>query len=286
MIRNVLLLIGVLLVGAAAWLVDAMQLSPRAALSARDGSPIDALLAARSAFEVGVLEARAGLQQNFDPLNRAVVSLRDGSAAAAALQRRGPRCAPAAERLALAARAQEAEEAAVEQFKTDLTLLRLSSHYFPLAADALTRRAEADVRYRSDSPLARELTTLAALRTDVERYEELPAREGVQRMEQGLSKLQGLRPSLDVGAREELDVLSGHTRAILDRRERVDGFARRVARSPVRAHLEAARAEYERSARGYAWRVGALQVVSAVLALAGVGVLVGVVLRGLPRRAG
>jgi hypothetical protein len=282
--RNILLLLGVLLVGAAAWLVDAMQLSPRAAIHERDGQRIDALLAGRLALEVSVLEARAGLSLSFDPINRALISLREAAAVAETLQGRGVAYAPAAVQVALAARALESEEAALEQFKTDLALLRLSSHYFPLAADALTRRAEIDGQRRRRGLLSAALTTLASLRTDVERYEELPARAGMQRLEQGLSKLQTLRASLDGGAREELDVLSGHTRAILDRRERVDQFARRLVRSPGRVHLEAARAAYGRGALSHAQRAGALQVLSGVLALAGVSVLAGVALNGLRRR--
>ena len=278
MSRNVFLLLGVLLVGSAAWLVDTMQLSPRAAFQDRDGERIGALLAGRVALEVSVLEARAGLLSNFDAINRALSSLRGAAAAAEALQARQVHAA-AADQVAIAARALTSEEAALEQFKTDLALLRLSSHYFPLAADALIRRAEADARGRRPGKLAGELATLAALRTDVERYEELPEHDDLQRLERELSALETLRASLDEGAREELDVLSGHTRAILDRRERVDQFARSLVRSPVRAHLEAARAAYERSARGYAQKVGALQVLSAVLALSGVILLASVVLR-------
>ncbi len=282
--RNVLLALGVLLVALAAWLVDAMELTPQAAFRERDGERIDALLTGRLALEVSVLEARAGLSLSFDRINRALTSLRDAAAAAEALQARGGVYAPPAMQIALAARALASEEAALEQFKTDLALLRLSSHYFPLAAEALIRRAEADVRRARRSLLSRELATLAALRTDVERYEELPAREGVMRLEHGLSTLQSLRASLDDGPREELDVLSGHTRAILDRRERVDHFARTLVRSPMRAHLEAARAAFERSARSHAQKVGALQVLSGLLALAGVLVLASVALRSARRQ--
>lgn len=285
MSRNGLLALGVVLVGLSAWLVDAMQLSPRAANQEHDGERLDALLGGRIALEMSVLEARAGLLPSFDPLNRSVSSLRDAAAAAEALQKRGAAYASAAERVALAAGALTSEEAALEQFKTDLTLLSLSSHYFPLATDALIRRAEGDIRQRRRSPLSGELGTLAALRTDMERYQERPGKEGSQRLEHGLSKLHVVRASLDDGAREELDMLSGHARAVLDRRERVDRFARLVVRSPVRAHLEAARAAYERSARGRARMVGALQVLSVLLALAGVVVLGSVVLRGARARA-
>jgi hypothetical protein len=281
--RNFVLSLGVLLVGSAVWLVDALQLSPRAAFHERDAQHIDALLASRVAFEVSLLEARAGLALSFDPIHRALLSLREATATAETLQARGAVYAPAAVQVELAAGALATEEATLEQFKTDLTLLRLSSYYFPLAADALIRRAEADVRRPRGGLLSRELETLAALRTDVERYAVLPAREGLPRLEHGLSRLQTVRASLDAGAREELDVLSGHTRAILDRRERVDRSARSLVRSPVRVHLEAARAAYARSARSQARKVGALSVLSAVLALAGVVVLASVVLCS-PRR--
>jgi hypothetical protein len=282
--RNIWLVLGVLLVGSSAWLVDAMQLWQRAAFHERDGLRIDALVAGRVALEVSVLEARAGLSSSFDPINRALMSLRGAAAAAETLQARGVAYAPAAVQLALAARALETEETAIEQFKTDLALLRLSSHYVPLAADALIRRADAETRRPRRSLLAGKLATLAALRTDVERYAERPAQDGVQRLENGLSELQTLRPSLDDGAREKLDMLSGYTRAILDRRERVDHFARTLVRSPVRVHLDAARTAYERSALSHARKVGALQTLSALLALAGVGVLASVVLRSVRGR--
>jgi hypothetical protein len=106
----------------------------------------------------------------------------------------------------------------------------------------------------------------------------------MQRVEHGLAKLQALRPSLDDRGRDELAMLSGHTRAILDRRERVDLVARRLVRSPVRAQLEAAHTAYERSARRQAQKVGALQVLSGVLALAGVTVLASLVLRSARTR--
>jgi hypothetical protein len=47
----------------------------------------------------------------------------------------------------------------------------------------------------------------------------------------------------------------------------------------VRAHLEAARSAYERSARRQAQKVGALQMLSGLLALTGVLLLASVVLR-------
>ena len=283
--RNGLLALGVLLVGLSAWLVDAMQLSPRAANQERDAERLETLLGGRLALEMGVLEARAGLQSSFDLLNQQLSSLRDAAATAEALAKRGAAYAAAAERVALAAAALTSEEAALEQFKTDLALLSLSSHYFPLATDALIRRAEDDVRQRRRSLLSSELGTLAALRADMERYQARPGNDGLQRLEHGLSRLQALRASLDGSAREELDMLSGHARAVLDRRERVDRFARSFIVSPVRAHLEAARTAYERSARGRARMVGALSVLSAVLALAGVVVLGGVVLESARRRA-
>ncbi len=278
--RNISLVLGVLLVGSAAWLVDAMQLSPSAAFHERGAQRIDALVAGSVALQVSVPEALAGLSASFDPINRALASVRDAADTAEALRARGDAYAPAAARVALAARALESEEARLEQLKTDLALLQLSSRQAPFAADALIRRAEADAKRDGRSLLARALPTLAALRTDVARYEEGPARGSAQRLEDGLDRLQNLRASLDDGAREELDLLSGHARAILDRRERVVQLARQLASSPVRMHLEAARAAYARSALSHARRVGALQVLSAALALAGVTVLATTLARG------
>jgi hypothetical protein len=281
--RNLWLALGVLLVATAAWLVDAMQLSPRGISHERDAQRIDGLLAGRRALEVGVLEARAGLDLNFDVMNRALLSLRDVGAAAETLRARGSVQATAAEQLELAARALDKEEALLERFKTDLALLQVSSLQLPLAAETLLQRADVEARGDRHSPLTREVGTLAALLSDVGLHEELP-HDGVQRLEQELSQLQTLRTTLDDSGRDELDAVSGHARAIVDRRERVDRFVRTLVRSPVRVHLEAARSAYEHAARGHIQKVGALQLLSGLLALAGVLVLARAVLRG-PRAA-
>lgn len=284
MSRNARLVLGVLLIAAAAWLVDAMRLAPRAASQESEGARVDALLASRAAFERSLLEARAGLQSSFDPLNRAVAALREAGDVAGALRARGAAHAAAAERLDRAARALESLEGVVEQFKTDLALLRLSSRHFPLAADALLRRADADVRAGRRSALAGELATLAALRTDVRRLQELPAPEHAQRLEQGLSRLQAVRAALDEAGREELDMLSGHARAIIDRRERVDRLVRELVHSPLHEHLAAARSAHGRSERRRARQVGALQMLSGVLALGGLLVLASAAVRSARER--
>jgi len=193
------------------------------------------------------------------------------------------------------------EEPSLETFKTDLALLRLSSRYFPFAADALMQRVDggsqplrvlrAEIDRYKDDPSAQgawriggALTTLDAarsalearmavigeLRTNVERYEESPTRDVAQRLEAAIPALDSLRATLDDAARADLDVLLGHIRAILDRRERVDRFARTLVRSPVRVHAEAARASYERAAREQLRLVLALRIAAAEIAVAAI----------------
>lgn len=267
--RNLLLVSGVLLTAAAAWLVDAQQLSPRATFYTDDRARIQALVEGWRALEINVLETRAGLAWSFDPINRAVTALRASAGDAAIVSARGPVYAPPAAELALVATAVNDEETALEQFKTDLALLRLSSHHLPIAADALMRHA-------ADNP---SLAPTATLRSDVQRYDESPGRELAQRLELAISPLQTLRESLDEPARADLDALLGHARAILDRRERVDRFARALVDSPVRAHLEAARVAYERASRVHGRRLDALRVLAGMLALAGLFVLMSAVRR-------
>jgi hypothetical protein len=261
-----------------------------------DLGQIDSLIAARAALETSVLESHAGIQLNFDPINRAVLSLRASSRAGMLIRGRGAAYAESADALDRMAEEMRSEESSLETLKTDLALLRLSSRYFPIAANALSYKDESlsrqfnglrvDVGRHEATPtpettwrIAAELAAIdaarmelekraakiSALRADVERFEESPSREIAQRLEAEISALEASRAGFDEAAQAELDVLLGHTRVILDRSERVDRAVRAIGRSPVRVDAEEARTAYERAARrefgmALGLRIGALEI--------------------------
>jgi hypothetical protein len=111
---------------------------------------------------------------------------------------------------------------------------------------------------------------VGALRADVERFEEMPTREVADRIDSEVAALADLRSSVGESVQADLTVLIGHTRAILDRRERVDRTARTIARSPVRRNVEDARAVYEYEARNElalarSWRIGVYEAAAAAV---------------------
>jgi hypothetical protein len=265
------------------------QLERVTAASQYDVARVEALLAARSALQISILTARAGLVLSFDDLNRALAEMRAVGVEASYARALGHDYTQAADELAAAADAQRAEESGIETFKTDMALLRLSSRQFPAAVDAMERGAfgpgrelvtagqqeERDSRTdRSD--LGKRIETaraaISGLRYEVERYEAAPTRQVARRLEAAILTLSELRASWgdDDASSRALAVLLGHTRVILDRRERVDGFARNFARSPVRSHLEATRAAYDRAARGPLGATALLRLVASLLAVLGV----------------
>jgi hypothetical protein len=270
----------VLAVAGIAVAVQHRRSAEKLAHRADDVAQLDELLGTSHDLDASVLEARGGIALNFDAIDHAVLSLRPAARVAAVLRSRGASYAEAGEALERAAEELGRTESLLETLKTDLALLRLSSRYFPIAAGALARPDDAstahmnalrtdlnrfegantpDVGWRISSELAgldsvrkeRELRTVRVntLRADVERYQEVPSREIAQRLEGEITFLEESRPLFAAAARGDLDILLGHTRAILDRRERVDRTARAVVHSPLHADLETARASYERSAR-------------------------------------
>src|SRR5260370_38990566 len=98
---------------------------------------IDFLLAGRLTLETSVLESRAGLQLNFDAVDRAVLVLRRASQEANVVRGRGPAYGEAADKLERMSEQLPVEETSLETFKTDLALLRLASRYFPVAGARL-----------------------------------------------------------------------------------------------------------------------------------------------------
>jgi len=268
-------------VASLALIVVAAAIAPVARRSARaaafhgaDLARLDALLAARLALETSVLEARAGLQSRFDLIDRAVLVLRTAADAAGVVRGRGSDYAEAADELVRTSQALHSEEAALETFKSDLALLRLSSRYLPLAAAALLQRAAGvrtpDAHEATRSALAARIEVIDELRTNVERYQETPTREIAQRIEAIVPVLGSLRATLDDDAQADLDVMLGHARVILDRRERVDRFTRNLVHSPTRAHVEAARAAYERAALRQAGTNVALRIAASEIGALGI----------------
>jgi hypothetical protein len=296
---------GLVLVAGAIW-AGVQQRRSAAVFSHRgeDVAQLDRLLSSSNELDANVLEARGGIALNFDAIDRAVLSLRPAARAAAVLRGRGAAYAEAGDALERAAEELRKTESLLEAFKTDLALLRLSSRYFPIAAGALSRPDDAstshinalradlgrfegastpEVGWRMTGALAgldaarkeREVRTsrVNALRADVERYQEVPAREIAQRLEGEISALEESRPLFAPASRGDLDILLGHTRAILDRRERVDRTARAVVHSALQIDLEAARAAYERSSRHEYAAASALRLVTLELCAAAVALL-------------
>ncbi len=269
-----------------------------------DVAQLEDLLGALTVLDTSVLEARAGIQLNFDSINRAVLSLRAAPRAASLVRSRGATYARAAESVDHLAEDMRKEEVSLETLKTDIALLRLSSRYFPTAAEALAHRDEATTdrlrslraeMIRATQELTKEdawriaarLATIAAsraeletrtekvtaLRGSVERYEESPTGEGALRLEADINALAAARQGFDEGARGDLDSLLGHARSILDRRERVDKLVRGVVRSPVRQEAQAARSAYENASRHELSVELALRILTGALGAAAVALL-------------
>jgi cell division protein FtsB len=282
---------------------------------AEDMAQIGALMTARTALETSVLETRAGIRWSFDAVNRAVVSLRGASRLAAVVRSRGTVYAEAADALDRLSDETQAEEVSIETFKTDLALLRLASRNFPVAVDALSHPDAASSRafgaLRADLNLSQTERTpevtwriasglaaydvasavvaagaakIGALRADVERYEEAPTREVAEHLETEIAAIEASRESFPEAVQSDLTVLLGHTRVIIDRRERVDRTVRVIVRSAARVDAEVARAAYERASRhehdlALVLRIGAGEVAVAALAL-----FAGTILRTIARR--
>jgi hypothetical protein len=102
----------------------------------------------------------------------------------------------------------------------------------------------------------------------VDRYSESASRSNAQRLASAIAQAEALEP--EAGPDAELLPLLGHTRVILDRRERVDRFINELLRSPLRAHLEAARAAYERAANAPRALALGLRILATELATLGV----------------
>lgn len=246
------------------------------ATSAQAAMRVSTLLSARQALQLHVLSACAGVESSFDHMNSALRALHALDSEADAADMRKDELAPGTAELTQAARALRAEDRAVEMFKTDLALLRLSSRHFPVAVDELTRRGMQPPAADQDGTSDRNAAVREAmhvLRTEMERYTAAPTRAAAKRLEAAIAALTGLRASFedDDAARADLSVVLGHARAILERRERVDSFARDFERSPVRQHLEAALVAYQLSARARTYTLTATRLVASLLA--GVGLL-------------
>lgn len=228
-------LLSVLALGIA---IETWSMEQKAAAISVQASRIDNLVTVRDELHDHVLAARAGLELSFDDINRSLLGLHGISAVAAQTRQLGAPYTVAADELELASEAQRREEAAVEVFKTDLALLRLSSQYFPIAADLLMESA-AD---HSTRTLAAQHGTLRALRTDLERYGAAPSNELAQRIEANIALLSTLEA--DAAASADLSVMLGHARVILDRKERTDNFVRKISSSASGVHLKAARSAH------------------------------------------
>jgi len=237
--------------------------SARLEQAGAEAAALDELANAAASLQSNVLEARAGILLYFDPIDRSVKTLRSAPRAAARLRARGPRYAQAADALDRMAEDAHKDEQAVESLKTDLSLLRSSSIYFPAAAAALQR----------DEALAHKVE---AVRADVERFELGPTREIAQRLDVEIGALEQARTSSAQGeaAQVDLGVVIGHARAVVERRERADRTAQALAQSAARADADDARAAFERAIRHDVALAATLRSLLPVVALALLGALV------------
>jgi hypothetical protein len=232
-----------------------MALRARAAMAyeGADVARLRAIEAADASLGVKVLEARAGLLPHFDPLVRAVFAMHDAERFAGELRARGGDLDDVAHELDAFAERARGKEQSIETLKSDLALLRSSSRYFPVAAAALARRGD---------DVARQIE---ALRDDVERFQAIPSRAGADRIGAELAALDAAHAPSDDAARADLVVVSGHARAIVERRERVDRLARAVAAGPS---AELARGAYEQRMRRSAVVLAASSVAAVLLGIA------------------
>jgi hypothetical protein len=242
----------------AAWVEH--HAAERIAARAEDLPRIEALVAAEGSLRTSVLEAAAGILPHFDPIVSASGSLRDAARVAAIVRSRGSgRYAASADALTAMDQAARAEELPVETLKSDLSLLRASSRYFPIAVAELARQDPATAK------------AVEAVRSDVERFQTTPTRELGARLEGDLAALVAGGAALGEGSRVDLAAVAGHARAILERRERVDRLVREVTRSPALADGVAARESYEAAAEREIALAATLRVLVVVFALACAG---------------
>jgi DAHL domain len=249
-----------------------------------DVADLIALVDARARLDVGLLEARAGIRLHFDAIHRAMRVLGEAPRIALVVRGRGAAFTEAADALDRLAAESRDQKPGLEQVMTEMALLRLSTRYFPVAAEAATgdgSGADADPA----AARAREVRQRAvrALRTDVEHYIESPASDVAGRLEAEITDLGAARADLDEQGRADLDALLGHARVIRDKRERVDVAVRQVVRSEGAADAREALTAYERASRYMATRATALRIAAAELVAACFALLVAAAWRARAR---
>lgn len=175
------------------------------------------LYRADTALDMSVLELRAGVLKHFDPLVHNVKVLRR----AAVLQRRSADDGADWQEAEIGRLVADlnSKEQLVEAFKTDLSLLRISSLHFPTVAAVVAR-------YNGENA-----TGLEALRTSLARYSVAPSKEFTETIARDVERMQAAAAPVDPVAAEARRSMLGHARNILERRMRIDDLARDIRQS-------------------------------------------------------
>lgn len=286
-----LFIIGLVLLAAAAWVVRAERVTHTTTVwRASDVARLDQLLQSTRDLRDEILATRAGISHNFDNLNAAARNLRQVENLANHIRRRGSEFAPVAGTLTRSAESLRHELIVLERFKSNLTLLQLASGFVAnahehawqelLALLQALRSEQANGRRTVSTTDAlanfeQTLTVIGHLQAQVGRYQQAPSQETRTALHSAIEAATAVGSGLPLGLQQELGVLLGHTRAILERRERVDELTRPLLQTPWRAELEAAREAYQLTAERNAQQVLILRITAAELGGIGLLALIG-----------
>lgn len=190
-----------------------------------------------------VLEARFGLLNQYDPLNR---SERELSAASDELRSRlqnvlvlDPELLAA---LAKYDAARKERGAAVEQFKAENSVLKNSLRYLPMAADESVQSLQAGEGAEARAHVVGEVQALARA-TLV--YNLIGDRSTRDALERAAARVAAARGSVPADQASNLDLLLAHARVIAERQPTVDGWLRKGSSDVVSDRLNEAERLYE-----------------------------------------
>lgn len=190
-----------------------------------------------------VLEARFGLLNQYDPLNR---SERELSAASDELRSRLREVLVLdSELLAALARydaARKERGAAVEQFKAENSVLKNSLRYLPMAADESVQSLQAGEGKEQRASVVAEVQALARA-TLV--YNLIGDQSTHDALERAAARVAAARTGLPPDQTSSLDLLLAHARVIAERQPTADGWLRKGSSDVVSDRLNEAERLYE-----------------------------------------
>jgi signal transduction histidine kinase len=204
-----------------------------------------------------VLEARSGLLTDYDPLVEVLREMRQIGRRAATTPAYLDAAASAdlAARLAESDKAVAAKEGLIERFKSENSVLRNSTRFFPIEASRL-----------STAPGTGELAAeIGALATDVLLYNVVSDRAIAKRVDEDAANLE--KRARAVGRGGDVELLLSHARVILERRPVVDELTTLIVKgsSPRKLGLDAAFARHEERALARVARAQLLALAAALL---------------------